>query len=605
MPQLRIRAGLVCLTIGAAACGGQARALDDGAGAAPADISSGAPGGSGAPDTADSPGTPDTSDTTTQPPPEPPPPDAVDEPVQLGEPPHIDLVAGRVLELFQMYCGTCHSNGVAAGGFGDVLDISKLIERGLIVPGSSATSPLLERMSDDRVHPMNAARRPRPLRGDLVLLARYIDDLALAEAPDCAPHDFMSQDDVYALLSADIVAQPAPDRPFVRYLELAYASNAGLCGPALARERHALFKMINSVSTASEIAIPRAIDAAELVYRIDLRDYGWDREIDLIGDGSVLFSDAWLALVAGVGRFASELEGPDANTLREHTGTAVPLLPVNAFVHTSTIGDLYYALIGVSGSLDEKRLGLGVDLYAAIENDEVRRAGFFQGGAEARESMVLRFEQGTAMERSYWILEDQRIDDAESIVDDPLDIGEGGHQTIYNLPNGMQAYWVESQNGIRLGEIAACHSCHGEGLLPVTDQLRDYVETNPGNFDQGSFASALVQYPMQIDLDALMLRDSEIHLSAVERAGVPRGTPDPISRVFLQFERDPLTAAEVAAELGVPLNTLRENLPSLDPRLQVLGTPEGTIDRFTFGDTLLGLRCALWAPARNRPLGCP
>ena len=185
----------------------------------------------------------------------------------------------------------------------------------------------------------------------------------------------------------------------------------------------------------------------------------------------------------------------------------------------------------------------------------------------------------------------------------------------------MKAYWVQSIYGLRLGEIpfycldncdrpatvhaAACHSCHSEGLLPATDEVRDIVEADARLYDDDTIASVRIQYPLQSELDALMQRDSEIHLSAVERAGVPRGTPDPISRVFLQFERDPLTAAEVAAELGVPLNTLNQNLPRLDPRLQVLGTPEGTIDRFTFGDTLLGLRCALWSPARNRPLGCP
>jgi hypothetical protein len=86
---------------------------------------------------------------------------------------------------------------------------------------------------------------------------------------------------------------------------------------------------------------------------------------------------------------------------------------------------------------------------------------------------------------------------------------------------------------------------------------------------------------------------------------VPRGTPDPISRVFLQFERDPLTAVAVAAELGVPLNLLYASLPILDPRLQVFGAPEGTIDRFTFTDALPGVRCALRAYVRNRPLGCP
>lgn len=446
---------------------------------------------------------------------------------------------------------------------------------------------------------------------------------AMAPALPINPCDalpFMSNDEVYAAMSADISTRPAEERPYVRYFGLTYAGNAG-CGPALELQRHALFKMLNSVSTHAEISVPEPIEPGGLVYRIDLRRYGWDREIDLEDDGVVDFPDGWDAILSGAGPYAMQFQGPDADVVKREARTEVPLLSANAFVHASTVGDLYYALVGARGNLYDTQAALGIDLSAALIDNQVARAGLIQGGGASHDTGVLRVEQKAALNRPYWLLEAQDITNSESILGDPLSFGYGALQIIYNLPNGMQAYSVGDVRGQRLGELpigcvqncsepirvnaAGCHGCHSAGLIPVTDAVRVYAEGNTRDYDSQTLASVLAQYPGQAALDDLFAQDSELHLRAVESAGVPSNAPDPIWRVFLQFELETLDLDRAAAELGVPRDALRENVGRLDSRLSALGAPNGSVERAAFTDALRSSLCALHAGARNPPARCP
>ncbi len=546
---------------------------------------------------------------------------AEEEDVAGGDPPLTDILAQGALQVLELYCASCHGGGQREGGFGDVLDVAGLIAGGQVVPGSSATSPLLSRMLDGSMPPAGV-RDVQLTSGEISLVQRFIDELRSGPAPVCDALPFVSNDDVYAAMSADISTRPADERPFVRYFGLTYASNARRCGPALEVQRHALFKLLNSVSTATEVSVPEAIDSSGLVYRIDLRSYGWNRAIDLEDDATVDFPDGWSAIVSGVGSYAPEFQGPDADAVKRETGVAVPLLPAHAFVQASTLGDLYYSLIGARANVDDTQAALGIDLQAAEEDDDLQRAGFSHATPSSHDDMAfLRLEQ-PVQDRALWLLELQEWGDAESIYDDPLGSDRGApHQLIFNLPNGMQAYYVAGGQGQRLSEIAmgcvgncsrpallnaaGCHGCHSIGIIPITDRVRSFAEEYARQFDSETLASVLVQYPEQAALDALLAQDSEVHLRAVESAGVPRGAPDPISRVYLQFELDPLDLDRAAAELGVPRDALLANLGRLDARLSALGAPNGSVERATFTDALRSSLCALHAGTRNRPAACP
>jgi hypothetical protein len=501
-----------------------------------------------------------------------------------------DILGQRVLEMF------------------GITDLAHSIELGEIVPGSSATSPLFAAARADGTPPSR-----KWTVGEVALLARFIDGLD-ADVPACAALPFVSVDEVVEAVADDIAVLAEEDRRFARYVTLTYASNAGLCGPALERHRQALFEAVNGASTGREVIVPHAIDAEQLIYRLNIRGYGWDRTIDLDDNGDLDFVDGWTAAVAGAGAYGIEHGGAQAEAVKAAARTAVPLLPAHVLVHAISAGDLYYSLIEVGRSVDETQVQLGLDVVASLENGTARLSGF---GSSRRETRVFRFTQGLPGSE-WWVIADEDRSNGSSPFEDPIDFYDGAPQFIFRLRNGVQAYAAQEYAGVRLGEapphcspsescdavpLAACHGCHAAGLLPVKDQVFDVVLQNEGSFDRQTLEDVRALYAPG-ELDALLESDSDLQRAALARALVPANDPDPLSRVFFQFEREPLTARRVAAELGVPLAVLLEGLPQLDARLAPLGAEDGSVDRDTFTDTFRASACLLRDGSRNRPLGC-
>jgi hypothetical protein len=486
-------------------------------------------------------------------------------------------------------------------------------------------------------------RVQRPTYGQIDQVGQFIDELPVdlyGSDATCETLPFFEQDDQIAAMAADIQRVDARDQPFTRYLTITYSSNAGDCEgetKAIQRQRYALFKGINSVSTESSIGIPEPIDANKTIYRIDIRDYNWDREIDLEDDGIVDFDDAWLAIVDGVGQYAVEFTGDQADDLVQDSQTAVPFLPVNAFIQFTELDDLYYALIGARANLFVfEREVLGIDTVAEIADDNLLRGGFSNSGVSKQERVLNRFDQNTAGGYAYWISFDFDggsgneagnglvLDLAnESIYQDPIDFAFTGGEAIFNLPNGMQAYYVAAANGNRLGEApvgividpaqnngqvtngASCHSCHNAGMISFTDTVRDFVLDNRTLFDNETFEAVMNQYPTQVEFQRAMDADSELHVSRVEQAGVPRRAPDPISRLFLDFQLGDVDLTIAAGELQVTKDVLLDNIQLLDPQLVNLGDEGGYVSRTVFTANFLDSMCVLHTIDENQPANCP
>ncbi|HTV24631.1 MAG TPA: hypothetical protein VMG12_38330, partial [Polyangiaceae bacterium] len=497
--------------------------------------------------------------------------------VALGGPARNDVVALAVSELLATYCSDCHANGQNGAGFAGGFDVSELIARGLIVPGSSAASPLLEKVFHGVTSP---ERTPSPSVGDIALVSAFIDRLRAEPPPSCAPLAFLSLDEAYGAMLADLAMQPAAAQPFVRYLGVSYASNAGLCGAALDEQRHAIFKLVNALSTEREIHRPVPVDPEQRLFRIDVRDYGWDRALDLDDDGSFDVADGWSALVAVAGAFAPELSGPEASALSSATGTGVPFLPANAFVSAAGLSDVYYALVGVSANLGDAQLEHGIDLGVTRDEGSERRAAFVRDRFES--VMVTRAPQPGPPPMDYWVLDAQDANRGESIWDAPLEIGSGDwSKSIFRLPNGMMAFSANAGSVTRLGQLPrgcigdcaqpakdiaiGCHGCHEGGLLPIEDAMREVVAGPDVYLDAQTLDRVDALFPGTEAIAELISEDNARYLAALDAIGIPREASDPISRVYLQFANDPVGLARAAAELGVPTATLRERLDQLPP----------------------------------------
>jgi len=547
------------------------------------------------------------------------------------EDPFQTVLGKEVKAILETNCGQCHQ-GTASGGMDYILNLQALITNGKVVPGNKEDSQLFVRMQQQSMPPA-FIRDQRPTFGQIDQVGLFIDELPPgfdgAETA-CNELPFFNQDDQIAAMAQDIQNVDAEDQPFTRYLTITYESNAGACERAVQRQRYALFKGINSVSTEAQIGIPKPIDSNETIYRIDIRDYDWDRQIDLEDDGIVDFDDAWLAIVDGVGEYAVEYTGDDADDLKADAATAVPFMPVNAFIQFTELDDLYYSLIGAKANLFDFELEvLGIDTVAEIDDNNLLRAGFSNSGVSKQERVLNRFDQNTAGGFAYWISFD--FDGGvgavglanESIYQDPLDFAFTGGEAIFNLPNGMQAYYVANAAGDRLGEApvgividpaqnngevtngASCHSCHNAGMITFTDTVRQYVVENRIEFDNDTYEDVLEQYPDQTAFQRVMDADSELHVSRVEQAGVPRTAPDPISRVFLDFQLGNVDATLAAGELHVTKEELLDNLQLLDPKLINLGDEGGYVSRDIFTNAYVDALCQLHAVDENTPANCP
>jgi serine/threonine-protein kinase len=552
--------------------------------------------------------------------------------------PFASVEGQQVLGILQNSCASCHANGVKSGDMDYILDLQALIDNEKIIPGEKEDSPLYTKMLQQSMPPAFIREEgKRPDTGQIDLVGRFIDELPPLESQQCEPEDFLSNDEMIAAMAEDIRGLDIEDREFTRYLTITYSSNAGDCGRDLDRQRYALIKGINSVSTDTEVHTPEAIDTAKTIYRIDIRDYDWNRPIDIednnIDDAANIdFADAWLAIVDGVGAYAVEYAGEQADDLKADAGTAVPFLPVNAFNQFTQQGDLYYALIGGRANLFTFELDvLQIDTEAEQADNNLVRAGFRSSGVSKQDRVLNRFASGVAAGQSYWISFDfdggngNGVNDVanESIFADPIDFTFAGGEAIFSLPNGLQAYYVADAEGNRLAEApigvvvdpaqnnglvvngASCHSCHNAGIIPFSDDVRPYVEANRIRFDQETYESVIEQYPNDGTYLRVAQADSEMHVGALERAGVPRKVPDAISRVFLDFQLGDIDARQAAGELGITQEELVENLNDLNPELAPLKNEGGHVDRNVFTEQYLDSLCRLAISSENQPVNCP
>lgn len=529
----------------------------------------------------------------------------------------------QVFGILEANCGGCHANGAQNGGLDYILDFQSLVDNDKIVRGSKENSNIWIRM-DQLNMPPAFIREQRPTLGDIALVGQFIDELQPDEEA-CEALEHISRDEMWALMQQDVLRQDAGDQPFTRYLGVTYASNAGLCGRDLEVQRFALFKGINSLSLNPRVTQPVAIDSNELLYRIDIRDYDWDRGIDLEDDGIVDFDDAWDAILDGVGQYAVEYTGDEADIVNQLTETDVPFLPVNAMIQFTNLDDLYYALIGARENIFDFELEvLGIDAEANIDEGEVMRGGFATSGVSKQERVVTRQPNGVAGNLNYWLSFDfeDGIGANESIYSDPLGFAFAGGEAIFSLPNGFQAYYVAAADGTRLAEApagvvidpsqnngivtngASCHSCHNAGLIPFTDTVREYVLENVRDFDAQTLEDVQEQYATQDEWNDIFAFDSETHVRATEQAGVPRGTPDPIGRVFLQFQLGDVTTALAAGELGVRPEELVADANRLDARFDFNDLENGRTDRNTFTSVYLDSICIMQSFSQNRPANC-
>jgi mono/diheme cytochrome c family protein len=519
-------------------------------------------------------------------------------------------IAQRVKTIFAERCFQCHGlNGKAAKNV-FALDRVRLLHSRVVIPGDAA-SPLLKVVESGEM----PAGGPELSAEDKAAVRDWI----LVGAPDWDAGDadhraFISESSLLSAIAEDLERTAPRDRSYIRYLGLAHLRNAGAPEEELESYRLAIAKLVNSLSWRREIALPAPIDAARTLFRIDLRDYQWTEAL-----WRRVLTDYPYALIL-----------PESERITRLSGETSAYVRGDWFVAAASAPPLYHELLGLPHSVAELERRLGVDTARQLaEEKHVIRAGVRSSGVS---------QNNRAMERhaspfgAYWRSYDFRSNlGDQNMFANPLRLNAAGGEIIFNLPNGLQAYFLADAHGRRIDtaplEIVSdrnqpddplirngrsCIACHFNGMKSFRDDVRSAIQRQGLRLDDLDRAMAL--YVPQDAIDRAVAEDEARFLRAEQRLGGKYGerrwdtnaNTEPINALSRRFQSE-LPMALAAAEAGLEARDFRDRI-QWNTRLNSLGlgqllAPGGAIKRDVwekhFGDVARELQLGVHLPGQQ------
>ena len=513
--------------------------------------------------------------------------------------------------IFEASCLICHGPD---GAYRETLlmEHSELIDGGTVVPGNPNASELYKRLLGTTE---NGVQMPF---GQPQLPAQSIDTIRrwiLAGAPDWATtlttdSRFISPDEILETIETHLTTLEPFDRAFARYFTLTHLYNAGETPGILGEYRKALSKLVNSLSWDLEVTNPQPIDPQATIFYINLRDYEWDR------------NDGWTQ-IEKVYPYHIPFDAPAQTALLEQLGwlqtqmeCVVPSIHVDWFLATASTPPLYHELLSLPLTDRELETRLEVDVIHNLQNapgDRVWRAGFNNSGVSTNNRVVERHKSRYG---AYWKSYDFAGSvGTQNIFTHPLNFTHDGGEVIFNLPNGLQGYYLVDGNGFRLDEAPisivsnpaasdptvrngiSCIGCHTEGMKALEDQVRSAIESNPN--PPYNKADALRLYVEKSEIDALVGEDMNRYREALKETGGVLGGVEPISRFHEAFQ-GPVDAAYAAAVVGLETETflekVRENTGLQNVGLLALEGENGSVKRDTWTSSFRDVVYALDYP---------
>ena len=519
-------------------------------------------------------------------------------------------IAQDAYAIFEQSCLICHGPD---GAYKETLLIehNALIEKGTVVPGNPNASELYNRLLTT-----DTAKR-MPL-GQPQLSAQAIDTIRnwiLAGTPDwttvaTTDGDFISPSEVLNTIETHLMSLSPFDRAFARYFTLTHLYNAGVTPSILQEYRKGLYKLVNSLSWGVTVTNPQPIDPQGTILYIDLRHYEWD------------VNDGWGQIEAEYPYHIS-FDAPEQTALRDQLSrlqtemkSDIPSVHVDWFVAKASLPPLYHELLSLPLTDRELETRLEVDVVRNLLNApgvRVWRAGTNNSGVSNNNRVI---ERHTSRYGAYWKSYDFAGSvGTQNIFTYPLNFTHDGGEVIFNLPNGLQGYYLVNAFGSRLDEAPinivsnpaasdptvrtglSCFGCHTEGMKTFEDQVRSVIESNATPaYDK---AQALRLYAEQSEMDALLGEDMDRYRVALTKTGGAVDDIEPISR-FHEVFQGPVDVAYAAAVVGLEPEAfqekIRENVGLQNAGLLVLDSQNGSMKRDTWTSSFRNIVFALDFP---------
>ncbi|MCY4569393.1 MAG: leucine-rich repeat domain-containing protein [Candidatus Poribacteria bacterium] len=473
--------------------------------------------------------------------------------------------------ILEQKCLTCHGPN---GPFTEELIIesaAQLVASGAVVRGVPVQSELFKRLLDADDAKRMPLGQPRLSAAEIQKIGAWIQ----AGAPSWdIEHDvsFISTDKMLTTIQNHLKTLSAFDRPSARYFTTTHLYNAGEGPEVLRAAEIALSKLVNSLSWGYTVVKPEAIDAQRTVFYIDLRDYEWDTRA------------AWTQIetaypyVIAYDATTRPVLHQKLTALREEMVCEVPFVHVDWFLAVASLPPLYHDILSLPETEAELERELGIDVGGNLRRApglRVMRSGTNDSGVSAHNRVVERhsFRNG-----AYWKSHDFASSvGPKNILQNPLSFDRDGGEVIFNLPNGLQAYYVSDGAGNRI-DVAptaivsnpaasdpavrnglSCIGCHTEGMKTFEDVVRvAYEKLAPSPIKE----QVLRLYVEKAEMDRFVAQDTARYRVALEATGGIFGGIEPVHRFHEKFQ-EALDVSQAAASVGLEASTflkvIREN----------------------------------------------
>jgi hypothetical protein len=449
----------------------------------------------------------------------------------------------EIAAILQSRCSACHTYGQGdLAGWGSVLDLSRMVDAEIVVPGNPANSRMIDRVQ---------VRGDMPPKGDRVP-ADEVDKLrswiSSLKRPAPSPR---TDEDILDTISADVNRQRSFNSDF-RYFSLAHFVDLGRPEKEVTTAKNVLAFTVNSLSRKGNIVAMVPIDSQNSIYRVRLSDLGWSAAL---WDELTSFYPYCLA---------SDVVGHQA--LYTQLGTEAPFVRADWLFDTATRAPLYDTLINLPKNLDDAGKQLGVDINDDInhlglaEPDNLVRFAVKRSGVALHNRMAERHlgAAGQYLWISYDFKSDAGRQDvfANPLGPDRVDENKFVHtfqndagEVIFTMPNGMQGYMLVNAAGdtIAAADTAivrdirrpnavvengiSCFGCHGNGgmIRPRnTDEISKYINGHVGDFQRNEFNELTVLYPPLFQPDYFNSDSARYRgvVDSLDGGGPPRGATE-------------------------------------------------------------------------------
>ena len=378
----------------------------------------------------------------------------------------------------------------------------------LVVEKDSAKSTLFDAIAGETA---TMPKKRKPLSDDDVQVLRDWVDAGFDFSQEKVSSEEVKKDisqwvpleETLQLIRDDLDQHQFMDRKFQRYFTFANVFNRILLSKndptvELRRFQVGLTQVLNSLSWEKNIYHPRKLGSAKgkegIVMAIDLRELDWTQE-------------RWSRLFT---QDASKVDGGDDHRIEDIRD---PLfVRADWFIANATRPPLYQIALRLPRTVAELEERLGVDVVSNLKSGtgvRVIRAGFNESKVSRHNRVI---ERHVMMFGAYWKSYDFRSKKGEEellakpfgpiMKDNPVAaraFQHAGGEMIFNLPNGLQGYFLSDGEGNRLdsgptdivfnsergvvgSEIIvnglSCMACHSKGVREdfKNDITRDIFE---------------------------------------------------------------------------------------------------------------------------------